>query len=84
MKNIAFSKDALRTLLRMPANVARIIRAKIDEYAEDPASLRNNVKASKGEAGVLRLRVGDWRVLFTESGEVIAVIRIAPRGQAYE
>ena len=84
MKNITFSKDALRTLLRMPANMARIIRGKLDEYAADPASLRNNVKALKGEPGVLRLRVGDWRILFTEGGEVIAVIRIAPRGQAYE
>jgi len=31
-----------------------------------------------------RLRVGDWRVVFSENGEIIAVIRIAPRGRAYD
>ena len=48
-------------------------------YAADPASQAANVKALKGEPGVLRLRVGDWRVVF-EDGAVIAVIRIGPRG----
>ncbi|XBQ15064.1 MAG: type II toxin-antitoxin system RelE/ParE family toxin [Oceanicaulis sp.] len=37
----------------------------------------------KGREGVFRLRVGDWRVLYRD-GVVIAVIRIAPRGSAYE
>jgi mRNA interferase RelE/StbE len=32
----------------------------------------------------MRLRVGDWRVVFTEDGHVLAVIRIAPRGGVYE
>jgi mRNA interferase RelE/StbE len=84
MKRIAFSKEALRTLRRMPANVSALIRSKIEQYAFDPGSLANNVKALKGEPGVFRLRVGDWRVMFNEDGEVIAIIRIAPRGAAYE
>ena len=84
MKRITFSKDALRTLSRMPANSARLIRAKIDQYAMEPASLANNVKALKGVEGVFRLRVGDWRVVFDEHGEVIAVVRIASRGGAYD
>lgn len=67
----------------MPSNTAAVIRAKLGEYAADPSSLKNNVTALRGEPGVLRLRVGDWRVLFTEAGQVIAVIRIAPRGSAY-
>lgn len=84
MKTITFTKDAAKALHRMPANTARIIRAKIDQYVADPASLANNVKALKGEEGVYRLRVGDWRVLFTESGEVLAILKIAPRGDVYE
>ncbi|WP_332117290.1 type II toxin-antitoxin system RelE/ParE family toxin [Azorhizobium caulinodans] len=84
MSEVAFSKDALRTLRKMPRNMAALIRAKIDQYATDPASLANNVTAVKGEPGYLRLRVQDWRVIFSESGDVIAIIRIAPRGSAYE
>ncbi len=84
MKRIAYSKDALRALSRMPANVAVLIRSKIAQYAADPASLANNVKALKGEEGIARLRVGDWRVLFSEDGSVIAIIRVVPRGSAYD
>lgn len=84
MKQIAYSRDAAKTLLKMPANTARLIREKLEQYAADPLALANNVKALKGGAGLLRLRVGDWRVLFTEDGRVIRIIRIAPRGDAYE
>jgi mRNA interferase RelE/StbE len=84
MLQIAYSKAAIRALTRMPANSAKLIRSKVEQYAIDPASLANNVKALKGEAGVMRLRVGDWRVVFTEDGHVLAVIRIAPRGGVYE
>jgi len=41
---------------------SRIVR-KINAYAQDPASLANNVKRLTGHPGY-RLRVGDWRVLF--------------------
>lgn len=84
MKRIAYSKDAAKTLNRMPGNVARLIRSKIEQYANDPESLANNVKALKGMEGRFRLRVGDWRVIFSETGEIIAIIKIAPRGGAYE
>lgn len=84
MKAITYTKDAAKALRRMPANTARTIQAKIAQYAADPASLANNVKALKGEEGVYRLRVGDWRVLFTEAGEILAILKIAPRGDVYE
>ncbi|MEW5425270.1 type II toxin-antitoxin system RelE/ParE family toxin [Amorphus sp. 3PC139-8] len=84
MNRIAYSRGALKTLSRIPANTARLIRSKIEQYATDPASLANNVKSLKGEPGYSRLRVGDWRAIFSEDGEVIAVIRVAPRGGAYD
>lgn len=84
MRSIAYSKDALRTLRRMPANASKLIRSKLELYATDPAAISNNIKTLHGADGVRRLRVGDWRVLFSEDGAVIAVIRIAPRGGAYD
>jgi mRNA interferase RelE/StbE len=81
---IAYSRDALKTLARLPANVARLIRDKIEQYAADPASLANNVIQLKGGMGERRLRVGDWRVIFREDGTVMAIIRIGPRGGVYE
>ena len=64
MKPVRYSKDAIRTLRRMPRPTAERIRDKVAAYAADPASQAANVTALKGEAGVLRLRVGDWRVIF--------------------
>jgi mRNA interferase RelE/StbE len=84
MRQISYSKDALKTLNRMPANTGLLIRSKIETYALDPASLANNVKALKGRDGIFRLRVGDWRVLFSEAGVVVAVLKIAPRSGAYD
>ena len=68
----------------MPANTAAIILSKIEQYADNPASLANNVSQLQGRDGYFRLRVGDWRVIFDENWAVIAVIRIAPRGSAYD
>ena len=84
MAEVVYSKAALRALIRLPTDVSRKIRLKVEQYAAKPKSLANNVKALRGEQGVLRLRVGDWRVLFTEDGIVVAVVRIAPRGDAYD
>lgn len=83
MKEVRYSKQALRTLRRMPRNTAERIAAKIAQYAADPQSLSANIKALTGEPGIFRLRVGDWRVLFAEDGTVIDIIRTAPRGAAY-
>ena len=69
--------------MHMPANTAQRIRAKIEQYAADPASLANNVKRLRG-GKEMRLRIGDWRVVFREDGVVLTVIRIAPRGEAYD
>lgn len=83
MREVVYSKHAIRTLNRMPANEARRIRSKVLQYAEDPASLANNVKKLR-DSRYRRLRIGDWRVIFGEDGTVVDVIRVAARGEAYE
>lgn len=84
MKKVSYSKAALKTLHRIPADIAKRITGKIEQYASEPETLANNVKALKGMDGYLRLRVGDWRVIFSETGVVVAVVKIAPRGGAYD
>ena len=82
MKRVTYQRTALKALRRMPVNMAERIVEKINAYATDPASLANNVKALKGQYAI-RLRVGDWRVLMID-GEVIDVIKIAPRSSVYD
>lgn len=84
MKEVSYTRAALKVLRRMPANTARLIMAKVEDYAADPASLANNVKALKGrDDGAIRLRVGDWRVIMHD-GTVLAVLEIGPRGGVYD
>lgn len=82
MKPISYTRSAIKVLRRMPANTSARIIAKIEEYAGDPASQANNVKALKG-TDAIRLRVGDWRVIMND-GEVLAVLEVGPRGSVYE
>lgn len=84
MKRIAYSKDALRTLRRLPADRSRLLVSKIETYAVDPTALANNVAALKGRPGEFRLRVGDWRIIMTEDYESVAIVKIAARGSAYQ
>lgn len=81
-RTVIYSKQAAKKLGRMPASEADRIRQKIVQYAEDPASLSNNVKKLEG-VEYYRLRVGDWRVIFREDGFIVDVIKVAARGEAY-
>lgn len=67
----------------MPTNTSQLIQSKVSDFAKDPQSQANNIKSLKGYAGVVRLRVGSWRVLIN-NGIVVEVIKIAPRGSAYK
>ncbi|MEO8723462.1 MAG: type II toxin-antitoxin system RelE/ParE family toxin [Sphingobium sp.] len=82
MKPITYMRVALKTLRKMPVDVAERIINKIEQYAADPASQANNVTALKGREG-FRLRVGDWRVIMNDDGVVLAVLDIGSRGRIY-
>ncbi len=82
VKEVTYTRAAIRVLRRMPANVAARIEAKVSEYAADPAALANNVTALRGSEAV-RLRVGDWRIIMHDD-VVLAVLEIGPRGGIYD
>ena len=81
MKEIAYSRAAVRTLARMPANLADRIRGRIRAYAEDPSSQPRNVRRLRGSDGFLRLRVGDRRIVMRDA-DTLEVLHIATRGHA--
>lgn len=83
-KRVEYSREAVRTLARIDRPTSKRIRQKIEQLASAPETLANNVKALKGGEGLMRLRVGDWRVIYTEDLVVLHVLRVAPRGSAYD
>ena len=84
MKQIIYNRKALKTLRKMDGVTAERIVGKIETLARTPQALANNIRALKGAEGLMRLRVGDWRIIYAENGTVLAIMRIAPRGSAYE
>ena len=88
MYQIEYQQQAIKTLLKIPRDRARLIRAKIDKIellAQSPYSANNNVKKLEGIGGY-RLRIGDWRVLYEiiDDRLIIVVLKIKPRGDAYK
>jgi mRNA interferase RelE/StbE len=85
MWKVVYRRPAFKTLERMDRPTADRIRGKMRELAKDPHAPNNNAKKLQGEEGY-RLRVGDWRVIYTLDHGVltIVVVRIGPRGSVYE
>jgi mRNA interferase RelE/StbE len=82
-KKIAYSKQAIKTLSKLPVKESARIRSKLRQCADDPATQANNVKKLQGQ-NAYRLRFGDWRVIFDEDDVVIEVIKVGARGDVYK
>lgn len=82
MKRVRYTADALRNLKRYGNMADRIMRT-MREYADGTGAHANNVKALQGSSA-LRLRVGDYRVVFNETDTEIIVTGLGPRGSIYD
>ena len=82
MKRVRYTADALKSLKRHGNMADRIMRA-MREYADGIGAHANNIKAMQGSSG-LRLRVGDYRIVFEESETEIVVTGLGPRGRIYD
>ncbi|WP_460448812.1 type II toxin-antitoxin system RelE family toxin [Alsobacter sp. SYSU BS001988] len=79
MLKIALSGEARRQLRGLPEHVQVAVRDKLERYAATGAG---DVKAMSGLPG-LRLRCGDYRILFDKAGGQIRVRAIAHRSKIY-
>jgi len=83
MLKITYTKQASKTLRTMQPKTAKRILTAIEKLADNPARTDLDVKALQGRDGY-RLRVGDWRVIYSQDGLVLAIEKIAPRGKVYK
>lgn len=81
MKRIVFSDDARENIRAIPQQAAMNILGAIHRLAETGAG---RVKALRGSNGELRLRVGDFRVRFSEEGgDTLRIHAVKNRKDAY-
>ena len=74
---IRYSKQAIKFLSKQEQSVRRRIKEAIENLPD------GDVVKMRGQP-YYRLRVGNFRVLFTRAGHIIAVTKIENRGQVYQ
>jgi mRNA interferase RelE/StbE len=79
---IVFSHEAAAQFFALDSRVQDAIERKLDLLATNPEALRNQVTALKGSS-FTRLRVGDYRVIYNDSGVVLAILRVGHRSRVY-
>lgn len=85
MWSVTYTADAIKALGGMDPAIAKRIRAKILALAQNPVAPNNNVKKLTGVEGY-RLRVGNWRVVYSLKRQIltVVVIRVGPRSEVYK
>jgi mRNA interferase RelE/StbE len=80
VKVISFTGAAARQRAKLDAKVRARIDVKLETYAKTG---QGDVKRLTGREGV-RLRVGDYRVIFDEERSTILVIAVGHRREIYD
>lgn len=80
MRSIVFTPAAVRPWKNLCMAARARIRKRLDIFA---ATGLGDVKVLKGRSG-MRLRVGEWRVIFYEDGGTIVVVAAGHRRDIYE
>lgn len=74
-----YSRAAVKAINGMDRATKQRIKAGIEKIPQ------GDIKPLKGSPGTYRLRVGDWRILFSYPEEnTILVEKIGPRGGVYK
>jgi len=81
---LRFRPAALRQLRKLDSQIARRIKSTTETLRTEPRP--PGVKALTGQRGWLRIRVGDYRIVYEvrDSELVVLVIQIGHRRQIYD
>ena len=80
---LEYTKAAAKVLEKMQPSLSAPIRKKAEELATNPRP--HGMKKLKGVDDLYRIRVGDYRVIYTirDKELVVLVVRVANRKDAY-
>lgn len=83
---IRFSKRAASYFKRLDRKTKERIAASLDIMAVDPFSNTLEIKPMVGRPEEFRLRVGDYRLIYTVENDVLVVyvLKVYPRGDVYK
>ena len=76
--DIRYLRQAKRAIERLDGPTKQRIRQGINKLPE------GDIKRLKGHTNLYRLRIGEWRILFTMAASQITIEDVLPRGDAYK
>jgi mRNA interferase RelE/StbE len=82
--HLSLASSAERELKKLPGQLIARIVPRLEDLASDPRP--SGCKKLKGGDGEWRIRVGDWRVVYTidDARLLVEVTRIRNRREVYE
>ena len=81
MYTIEWKENALQNLEKLENLIARRIIKKVGELSENPFS--KDIKRLKGRKD-FRLRIGDYRVIFSIEQDTIQILKVGHRKNIYD
>lgn len=78
---IEWKEHALGDIKKIETSISRRIIKKIEELTQNPFT--RDIKRLKG-SNDFRLRVGDYRVIFSIEKEIITILKIGHRKNIYD
>ncbi len=76
---ITYARAAVKAINSMNRPTKQRIKASIEKLPQ------GDIKPYKGSPGTYRLRVGDWRILFSyPEDDTVLIEKIGPRGDIYK
>ena len=83
---VIFKKSALKELQALPDRVKQKIMDAVQLLALNPYTELLQIKKLKGADSLFRIRIQDYRVLYSVENEVlkVMVVRVAHRREVYE
>lgn len=77
---IEWKEHALQNIEKLESSVSRRIVKKVEELSENPFS--KDIKKLKG-SNDFRLRIGDYRVIFSIDNKIIQILKVGHRKNIY-
>ena len=81
MYNIEWKEHTVKNIENLESSIAKRILKKVEELAENPFS--KDIKKLKG-SNDFRLRVGDYRIIFSIEKNTIQILKVGHRKNIYD
>ncbi len=84
IRKILATKKAEKQIRSLPFHIKKKIDELIDHLKEDPLpAKRYDLKKIRGKKDVYRIRIGNYRVIYKIQNDVIIILLVIQRKQAY-